>query len=194
MKPKKVIADRLRNDFDEFDLVLYFKAFLRIRNLFAGERRDLQYRLNVNAFLFCVCKGEPGEAPHCHWNDIVTPRLVSLHDKQSYFRRTVIILIGHFGTRAFFEDTLFAYLFPVCWIIPAPVPLSVSVGFLGGRLTLDLYAQSGLVVLIGLGRQERHLDRRIRQGAEEQLAALRCRYARIRWHDRTTDPLSPVGP
>ena len=56
---------------------------------------------------------------------------------------------------------LFAYLFLVAlyesWIIPVPVLLSVSVGVLGsyvailiGRLTLDLYAQIGMVVLIGL--------------------------------------------
>jgi hydrophobe/amphiphile efflux-1 (HAE1) family protein len=56
---------------------------------------------------------------------------------------------------------LFAYLFLVglyeSWTIPVPVLLSVSVGvfgsFLGivlGRLTLDLYAQIGMVVLIGL--------------------------------------------
>jgi hydrophobe/amphiphile efflux-1 (HAE1) family protein len=56
---------------------------------------------------------------------------------------------------------LFAYLFLVAlyesWTIPIPVLLSVSVGVLGsfiaiviGRLTLDLYAQIGMVVLIGL--------------------------------------------
>jgi hydrophobe/amphiphile efflux-1 (HAE1) family protein len=56
---------------------------------------------------------------------------------------------------------LFAYLFLVglyeSWTIPVPVLLSVSVGVLGafaaiviGRLTLDLYAQIGMVVLIGL--------------------------------------------
>jgi hydrophobe/amphiphile efflux-1 (HAE1) family protein len=56
---------------------------------------------------------------------------------------------------------LFAYLFLVAlyesWIIPVPVLLSVSVGILGsffairaGQLTLDLYAQIGMVVLIGL--------------------------------------------
>jgi hydrophobe/amphiphile efflux-1 (HAE1) family protein len=56
---------------------------------------------------------------------------------------------------------LFAYLFLVglyeSWTIPVPVLLSVSVGILGsfwaisiGRLTLDLYGQIGLVVLIGL--------------------------------------------
>jgi hydrophobe/amphiphile efflux-1 (HAE1) family protein len=56
---------------------------------------------------------------------------------------------------------LFAYLFLVAlyesWTIPVPVLLSVSVGILGsfaaivlGQLTLDLYAQIGIVVLIGL--------------------------------------------
>jgi hydrophobe/amphiphile efflux-1 (HAE1) family protein len=56
---------------------------------------------------------------------------------------------------------LFAYLFLVAlyesWTIPVPVLLSVTVGILGSvgaivvaRLTLDLYAQIGMVVLIGL--------------------------------------------
>jgi hydrophobe/amphiphile efflux-1 (HAE1) family protein len=56
---------------------------------------------------------------------------------------------------------LFAYLFLVAlyesWTIPVPVLLSVAVGVLGsfiaiviGRLTLDLYGQIGMVVLIGL--------------------------------------------
>jgi len=56
---------------------------------------------------------------------------------------------------------LFAFLFLVAlyesWIIPAPVLLSVVVGVLGAvagvmiaKLTLDLYAQIGLVVLIAL--------------------------------------------
>ena len=56
---------------------------------------------------------------------------------------------------------LFAYLFLVglyeSWTIPVPVLLSVSVGLLGSflaivmtGLTLDLYAQIGMVVLIGL--------------------------------------------
>ncbi len=56
---------------------------------------------------------------------------------------------------------LFAYLFLVglyeSWTIPVPVLLSVSIGILGsfiaivlGKLTLDLYAQIGMVVLIGL--------------------------------------------
>jgi hydrophobe/amphiphile efflux-1 (HAE1) family protein len=56
---------------------------------------------------------------------------------------------------------LFAYLFLVglyeSWTIPIPVLLSVSIGILGSflgivvaGLTLDLYAQIGMVVLIGL--------------------------------------------
>jgi len=56
---------------------------------------------------------------------------------------------------------LFSYLFLVAlyesWTIPVPVLLSVAVGVLGsyvaivlGRLTLDLYAQIGMVVLVGL--------------------------------------------
>jgi multidrug efflux pump subunit AcrB len=56
---------------------------------------------------------------------------------------------------------LFAYLFLVAlyesWSIPVPVLLSVAIGVLGafiaivlGRLTLDLYGQIGMVVLIGL--------------------------------------------
>ena len=56
---------------------------------------------------------------------------------------------------------LFAYLFLVAlyesWTIPVPVLLSVSIGILGSYgaialagLTLDLYAQIGMVVLIGL--------------------------------------------
>jgi multidrug efflux pump subunit AcrB len=56
---------------------------------------------------------------------------------------------------------LFAYLFLVAlyesWTIPVPVLLSVTIGILGafagiviGGLTLDLYGQIGMVVLIGL--------------------------------------------
>ena len=56
---------------------------------------------------------------------------------------------------------LFAYLFLVglyeSWTIPVPVLLSVSIGMLGSfaalvlsGLTLDLYGQIGMVVLIGL--------------------------------------------
>lgn len=60
-----------------------------------------------------------------------------------------------------FFAVLFAYLFLVAlyesWTIPVPVLLSVTVGILGsfigiilGGLTLDLYGQIGMVVLIGL--------------------------------------------
>src|SRR4029077_2131257 len=56
---------------------------------------------------------------------------------------------------------LFAYLFLVAlyesWTIPIPVLLSVTIGIIGSfigivmaGLTLDLYAQIGMVVLIGL--------------------------------------------
>ena len=56
---------------------------------------------------------------------------------------------------------LFAFLFLVglyeSWMIPVPVLLSVMVGVLGAfagilvaKLTLDLYAQIGLVVLIAM--------------------------------------------
>src|SRR5665811_791206 len=56
---------------------------------------------------------------------------------------------------------LFAYLFLVAlyesWTIPVPVLLSVAIGILGSfaaivmtGLTLDLYGQIGMVVLIGL--------------------------------------------
>ncbi len=56
---------------------------------------------------------------------------------------------------------LFAYLFLVAlyesWTIPVPVLLSVAIGVLGSYLaivlmglTLDLYGQIGMVVLIGL--------------------------------------------
>ena len=56
---------------------------------------------------------------------------------------------------------LFAYLFLVglyeSWTIPVPVLLSVTIGIVGsyaaiviGRLTLDLYGQIGMIVLIGL--------------------------------------------
>jgi len=59
------------------------------------------------------------------------------------------------------DGNVFAYLFLVglyeSWMIPIPVLLSVTVGVLGAfagvllaHLTLDLYAQIGLVVLIAL--------------------------------------------
>jgi multidrug efflux pump subunit AcrB len=79
------------------------------------------------------------------WTDI------SFQEKRAEGKTTIILGFA----------LLFAYLFLVglyeSWTIPVPVLLSVSVGVLGSflgivllGLTLDLYAQIGMVVLIGL--------------------------------------------
>src|SRR6185503_1399818 len=75
----------------------------------------------------------------------------ALQEKEAAGKTTMILALA----------VLFAYLFLVglyeSWTIPVPVLLSVSVGVAGafvaiviGRLTLDLHAQIGMVVLIGL--------------------------------------------
>ncbi|HKM64506.1 MAG TPA: multidrug efflux RND transporter permease subunit [Acidisphaera sp.] len=76
---------------------------------------------------------------------------VSFQEKRAEGQTTIILGFA----------VLFAYLFLVAlyesWTIPVPVLLSVTVGVLGSfagivlaGLTLDLYAQIGMVVLIGL--------------------------------------------
>jgi hydrophobe/amphiphile efflux-1 (HAE1) family protein len=76
---------------------------------------------------------------------------VSFQEKRAEGQTTIILAFA----------LLFAYLFLVAlyesWTIPVPVLLSVAVGILGAflaivvaGLTLDLYGQIGIVVLIGL--------------------------------------------
>ena len=76
---------------------------------------------------------------------------VSFQEKRAEGQTTIILAVA----------LLFAYLFLVAlyesWTIPVPVLLSVAVGILGAflaivvaGLTLDLYGQIGIVVLIGL--------------------------------------------
>jgi hydrophobe/amphiphile efflux-1 (HAE1) family protein len=76
---------------------------------------------------------------------------VSFQEKRAEGQTTIILGFA----------VLFAYLFLVAlyesWTIPVPVLLSVTIGVLGSYvgivlagLTLDLYAQIGMVVLIGL--------------------------------------------
>ena len=79
------------------------------------------------------------------WTDI------SFQEKRAEGKTTIILGFA----------VLFAYLFLVAlyesWTIPVPVLLSVTIGVLGSYaaivaagLTLDLYAQIGIIVLIGL--------------------------------------------
>jgi multidrug efflux pump subunit AcrB len=87
----------------------------------------------------------PGYRGAWTWTDI------SFQEKRAEGKTGVILAFA----------ILFAYLFLVAlyesWTIPVPVLMSVSVGVLGAFIgikafdvTLDLYAQIGMVVLIGL--------------------------------------------